>query len=96
MITTLALIIGLVVINVLKPGVGMNIDPSTLDPQSVADYVTKSKSTNTVDFLLHIIPENIVNALSTGNLLQVLFFSVLVWNRTLKNRCEGAARDAAN
>lgn len=76
-ITTLALIIGLVVINVLKPGVGMNIDPSTLDPQSVADYVTKSKSTNTVDFLLHIIPENIVNALSTGNLLQVLFFSVL-------------------
>jgi aerobic C4-dicarboxylate transport protein len=76
-ITTLALIIGLVVINVLKPGVGMNIDPSTLDPQAIADYVTKSKSTNTVEFLLHIIPENIVNALSTGNVLQVLFFSVL-------------------
>jgi len=76
-ITTLALIIGLVVINVLKPGVGMNIDPATLDPQAVSEYVTKGKSTNTVDFLLHIIPENIVNALSTGNLLQVLFFSVL-------------------
>jgi aerobic C4-dicarboxylate transport protein len=76
-ITTLALIIGLVVINVLKPGVGMNIDPSTLDPQAVAEYITKSKATNTVDFLLHIIPENIVNALSTGNLLQVLFFAVL-------------------
>lgn len=76
-ITTLALIIGLVVINVLKPGVGMNIDPATLDPQAVAEYVTKGKSTTTVEFLLHIIPENIVNALSTGNLLQVLFFSVL-------------------
>jgi len=66
-----------VVINVLKPGVGMNIDPSTLDPQAVAEYITKGKATNTADFLLHIIPENIVNALSTGNLLQVLFFSVL-------------------
>lgn len=76
-ITTLALIIGLVVINVLKPGAGMNIDPATLDAQAVADYVTKGKSTSTVEFLLHIIPENIVNALSTGNLLQVLFFAVL-------------------
>jgi len=76
-VTTLALIIGLLVINLLKPGVGMNIDPATLDPQAVADYVTKSNSTSTVEFLLHIIPENIINALSTGNLLQVLFFAVL-------------------
>jgi aerobic C4-dicarboxylate transport protein len=76
-ITTLALIIGLVVINILKPGAGMNIDPSTLDAQSVASYVTQSKSTNAVDFLLHIIPENIINALANGDLLQILFFSVL-------------------
>ena len=76
-ITTLALIIGLLVINVLKPGVGMNIDPATLDPHAVDSYVTNNKATSTVDFLLHIIPENIINALSNGNLLQVLFFSVL-------------------
>ena len=76
-ITTLALIIGLVVINILKPGAGMNIDPSTLDTQSVASYVTQSKTTNAVDFLLHIIPENIISALANGDLLQILFFSVL-------------------
>jgi len=76
-VTTLALIIGLVVINILKPGVGMNVDPSTLDAKSVETYLTQSKSYNVQDFLLHIIPENIVNALSTGDLLQVLFFSVL-------------------
>ena len=76
-ITTLALIIGLIVINILKPGVGMNIDPSTLDAKSVAAYVTQSKVSNPVDFILHIIPDNIINALSNGDLLQILFFSVL-------------------
>ena len=76
-ITTLALIIGLVVINILKPGSGMNVDPSTLDPNAVASYVTQSKTTGVVDFFLHIIPDNIINALSTGDLLQILFFSVL-------------------
>jgi aerobic C4-dicarboxylate transport protein len=76
-ITTFSLIIGLVVINFMKPGVGMNIDPSTLDVKSVASYVTQSKATSVVDFLLNIIPENIINALSNGILLQVLFFSVL-------------------
>lgn len=76
-ITTFALIIGLVIINLLKPGVGMNVDPSTLDAKSVAAYVTQSKATNAVDFILNIIPENIINALSNGILLQVLFFSVL-------------------
>jgi aerobic C4-dicarboxylate transport protein len=77
-VTTLALIIGLMVINVLKPGVGMNIDPSTLDTKSVENFIVESKSQSVGDFLLHIIPENIVNALSTGNILQVLFFSVLL------------------
>jgi len=76
-ITTLALIIGLVIINILKPGSGMNVDPSTLDPNAVASYVTQSKTTGVVDFFLHIIPDNIINALSTGDLLQILFFSVL-------------------
>lgn len=76
--TTLALVIGLVVINILKPGVGMNIDPSTLDTKSVENFITESKSQSVADFLMHIIPDNIVNALSTGSILQVLFFSVLL------------------
>ena len=77
-VTTLALIIGLVVINLLKPGVGMNIDPATLDTKSVENFITESKSQSVGDFFMHIIPDNIVNALSTGSILQVLFFSVLL------------------
>jgi aerobic C4-dicarboxylate transport protein len=77
-VTTLALIIGLIVINVLKPGVGMNIDPASLDTKSVENFITESKSQSVTDFIIHIIPENIVNALSTSNILQVLFFSVLL------------------
>jgi aerobic C4-dicarboxylate transport protein len=76
-VTTLALIIGLVVINFLKPGSGMNVDPATLDADAVSSYVTQSKTTGVVDFLLHIIPDNIINALSNGDLLQILFFSIL-------------------
>ena len=76
-ISTLALLIGMIVINLMKPGVGMNIDPATLDAQSVTTYITQSKETDTVSFLLQIVPENIINALSNGNLLQILFFSVL-------------------
>ena len=77
-VTTLALIIGIVVINVIKPGVGMNIDAASLDTKSVEIYITESKSQSVGDFFMHIIPENIVNALSTSNILQVLFFSVLL------------------
>jgi len=77
LITTLSLVIGLFVINILKPGSGMNVDPSTLDSGAVSSYVTQGKSTNVVDFLMNIIPSNIVGALANGDLLQVLFFSVL-------------------
>src|SRR5258706_1049443 len=56
-VTTLALIIGLIVINVLRPGVGMNVDPSTLDTKSVENFITESKNQSVGDFLLHIIPE---------------------------------------
>jgi aerobic C4-dicarboxylate transport protein len=77
-VTTLALLIGLFVINILKPGAGMNIDPSTLDTKSVENFISESKNQSVGDFLMHIIPENIVNALSTSNILQVLFFSVLL------------------
>ena len=77
-VTTFALLIGLGVVNVLKPGVGMNIDPASLDMKSVESYMTQSKSVGVQDFLLNIIPENIINALSNGNILQVLFFSILL------------------
>jgi aerobic C4-dicarboxylate transport protein len=76
-VTTLALIIGLVVVNLLKPGAGMNVDPSTLDPSAVESYITKGKSVGVADFILNIIPDTIVGALAKGDLLQVLFFSVL-------------------
>ena len=78
-VTTIALIIGLVVINVLKPGVGMNVDPSTLDIKSAEAYITKSQTAGSwQDFLLHIIPDSIINSLATNNLLQILFFSILL------------------
>ena len=77
-VTTLALIIGLLVINILKPGFGMHVNVSTLDARSVEGFITESKSQTVADFILHIIPENIVNALSNSNLLQVLFFSILL------------------
>ena len=77
-VTTLALIIGLVVINILKPGVGMNIDPSTLDVKSAEAYITKGEAGGWQDFLLRIIPESFVNALATNNLLQILLFSILL------------------
>ena len=77
-VTTLALIIGLAVINTLKPGVGMNVDPLTLDVKSAESLITKSEVGTWQDFLLHIIPESIFDALATNNLLQILFFSVLL------------------
>lgn len=78
-VTTLALIIGLLVINILKPGVGMHIDAASLSTDSVASYIKSGSEPQTFgQFLLNIIPENIVNALSTGSILQVLFFSVLL------------------
>lgn len=77
-VTTIALIIGLIVINLIKPGAGMHIDPATLDVASVQGYITESKTHSVADFLLNIIPENIVNAISNSNLLQVLFFSILL------------------
>lgn len=76
-VSTIALIIGLIVVNLFQPGAGMHIDPLTLDQSAVAKYVTPSQSHGVVDFFMNIIPENIVGALANGNLLQVLFFSVL-------------------
>jgi aerobic C4-dicarboxylate transport protein len=77
-VTTFALIVGLIVINLLKPGAGMNVDVATLDAKSVETYVSQGKSQTVWDFILNMIPENIVNAISNNNLLQVLLFAVLM------------------
>ena len=76
-LTTIALIIGLLVVNLWQPGAGMNVDPSTLDTQAIAAYTTKAASQSTVDFFLHIIPSTAVGAFAEGDILQVLLFSLL-------------------
>jgi len=76
-VTTIALIIGLMIVNLLQPGKGMHIDPATLDTSGVQTYIQQSKSTTFVDFLLHIIPDTIIGAFAEGNILQVLFFAIL-------------------
>ena len=75
--STLALIIGLVVGNVVQPGSGLHIDPATLDPKAVANYASKAPDQTIVGFLINIIPRTPVSALASGDVLQVLFFSVL-------------------
>lgn len=76
-VTTLALIIGLIVVNVVRPGEGMNVDPATLDASAVAQYTGPERMQSAVDFLLNIIPTSVVDAFARGDILQVLLFSVL-------------------
>ena len=76
-VSTLALIIGLVLVNVLQPGVGMNIDAATLDTKGIASYITPGKLETTTQFLLNIIPVSVVDAFAKGEILQVLLFSIL-------------------
>lgn len=75
--STLALIIGLIVANVVQPGAGMHIDPASLDPSAVANYTEKAHEQSITGFLSNIIPTTIVGAFASGDILQVLFFSVL-------------------
>jgi aerobic C4-dicarboxylate transport protein len=75
--STLALVVGLVVANVVQPGAGMHIDPATLDAAAVATYTEKAHDSSIVGFLMNIIPTTIVGALADGDILQVLFFSIL-------------------
>jgi aerobic C4-dicarboxylate transport protein len=76
-VSTLALLIGLVVGNVVHPGSGLNIDPATLDPKAVAEYAGQAKAQSVTEFLVHIIPNTIVDAFTRGDILQVLFISIL-------------------
>ena len=75
--STIALVIGLVVVNLVGPGVGMNIDPSKLDAASVAQYSGEGKMKSTVEFLLDIIPDAFVGAFARGELLPVLLLAIL-------------------
>ncbi|MGQ3074838.1 MAG: dicarboxylate/amino acid:cation symporter [Ferrovibrionaceae bacterium] len=76
-VTTLALVIGLVVVNVVQPGHGINADPAHLDTKAVASYAAGAKSLSTVDFLVNIIPTTFVDAFAKGEILQVLLLAVL-------------------
>ncbi|MEP9369269.1 dicarboxylate/amino acid:cation symporter [Xanthobacter sp. VNH20] len=75
--STLALVIGLVVGNVVQPGAGLHINPASLDPKAVADYANKAHDQTIVGFLMAIIPNTPISALASGDILQVLFFAVL-------------------
>ena len=75
-LTTLALAIGLIVVNIYKPGVGINADPATLDTKAVAGFVTSAQKLSLTDFLLNVIPNTFVDAFAKGEILQVLFISV--------------------
>src|ERR1700753_1689898 len=72
-VSTIALAVGLLVGEILQPGAGFNIDPATIDPKSVATYVTKAKEEGIFEHLMGIIPDSYVGALARGDLLQVLF-----------------------
>jgi aerobic C4-dicarboxylate transport protein len=76
-VSTFALIIGILVALNFRPGLGLNIDLATLDPKSVATYVGRAKDSGIVPFLLAIIPRTVVDAFSTGDVLQVLLISIL-------------------
>src|SRR3981081_3296332 len=76
-VSTMALFIGLIVGNLVRPGAGFNIDPATLDPKTVAEYAGQAKAQSITEFLLHIIPNTIVDAFAKGDILQVLFVAIL-------------------
>jgi aerobic C4-dicarboxylate transport protein len=76
-VSTIALLVGLVVGNVLQPGAGMHIDPATLDDKAVAAYVTGAKSYTIIDFLTKMIPTNMIGDLAKGDIMPVLIMAVL-------------------
>lgn len=75
--SSLALVIGLIVVNLLKPGAGFHLDLKTLDPALSQAYVTKAHATSEVDFLLNIIPTTFLSAFTSGDILQVLLVAIL-------------------
>ncbi len=76
-VSTFALAIGLLVVSVVQPGAGMNADVSKLDTRALVTYTAKADSQSTVDFLINIIPNTVVDAFAKGDILQVLFFALM-------------------
>src|ERR1700690_743336 len=76
-VSTFALLIGLTVGNIVKPGAGFNIDPASLDPKAIADFAGQAKAQGVTEFLMHIIPTTVVDAFAKGDILQVLLVSIL-------------------
>ena len=76
-VSTVALLIGLVIGNVVRPGSGFNVDPRTLDAKAVADYAGQAKAQSVTEFLMHIIPTTVVDAFAKGDILEVLLISIL-------------------
>lgn len=76
-VSTLALIIGLIVVTVLQPGRGVGFDPASADASAIASYTNASQHLNSVDFVLNVIPDTVVGAFARGEVLQVLLFAVL-------------------
>ena len=76
-VSSIALVVGLVIINLVQPGAGMNIDVSTLDTKGIAAYTEPGKMATTTDFLLNIIPSTVIDAFAKGEILQVLLFAVM-------------------
>jgi len=75
--STLALIVGLIIANIVRPGHGLNIDPATLNAGAVEQYAAAAHGSTIVGFLMGVIPDTLVSAFATGNILQVLFVSIL-------------------
>src|SRR5689334_11209418 len=76
-VSTIALIVGLVIVNTVQPGAGMNVDPASLDTKGIAAYTKPGQMQGTTEFLLNIIPNTVVDAFAKGEILQVLLFAVL-------------------
>lgn len=76
-VSTIALIIGLVIVNIVQPGAGMNVDPAALDAKAVAVYADQAAQQGLVAFILDIIPGSVIGAFASGNILQVLLFAVM-------------------
>jgi aerobic C4-dicarboxylate transport protein len=89
-VSTIALLIGWVVGDVVRPGAGFNVDPATLDAKAVAGYAGQAKSLTTTDFLLNIIPNSFVDAFAKGDILPVLLMSILfgLALATMGDRCK--------
>jgi len=76
-LTTIALAVGLIVVNIVQPGAGINVDIKSIDTRAIQGFVVKSTEQSTIQFLMDIIPNTVIGAFAQGEILQVLFFAVL-------------------